>query len=62
MSIIKVGIKIRSPSEREIKVKKEEKWVTTDKNSLQCVDFLNPCHFTFGRRNSMERKWRVTFE
>ncbi|XP_037032466.1 kinesin-like protein KIN-7I isoform X2 [Bradysia coprophila] len=47
MSNIKVCVKIRPLSERDVKLKKEEQWKVADNKSLQCVNVLHPCEFTF---------------
>ncbi|XP_037032465.1 kinesin-related protein 13-like isoform X1 [Bradysia coprophila] len=47
MSNIKVCVKIRPLSERDVKLKKEEQWKVADNNSLQCMNIAHPCKFTF---------------
>lgn len=49
MSNIKVCVKIHPLSQRDTKSKKEEQWRVTESNSLQCMDPVHSCKFTFGK-------------
>lgn len=49
MSNIKVAIKIRPIIKHELKLSNEEQWISTDTNSLRCIDSLHACNFAFGK-------------